>query len=224
MNQKMMLFLIAGTLVASSGCVIVKTDGAVGGSGERTTRDAQPDAFQQLAVERSFKFVDVEVCGDCEYAVEIQGDEAQVEDVTITSEGSTLRLRGPERLVITSTDLTATVTTPSLEKLVNSGKADLEVTGVQTEVFEIVSSGSGDVTIEGLVSVLDVVLSGSGELDALDLRADTVEVTSSGGGDASVCARDLLRGQLTGSGDLIYDCSPADTDVTTTGGGDLSIR
>lgn len=223
MNKKVLILSLAAAVIASTGCVYVKTtDGP--GHGERVTRNAEPEPFDQLVVDRSFKFVDVEICDDCDYTVEIQGDEGQVDDVTITTEGDTLRLRGPKKLVITSTDLTATVTTPKLDKLVNSGTADIDLVGVQTEVFEIVSSGSGDITLEGIVSVLDVVMSGSGELNAFDLQADTVEVTSSGSGDADVCARELLRGQLTGSGDLTYDCSPDDADVTTTGSGDLSLR
>jgi hypothetical protein len=224
MKTKTLILFSLAALIASTGCVVVKSEGPIGGSGDRITRNAEPEPFDQLVIDRAFKYIEVEVCDDCEPAVEVQGDEVQVDDVGITSDGDTLRLRGPKRLVITSTDLTATVTTSSLSKLVNSGTADVEATGIQTEVFEVVNSGSGDVTLEGLVSVLDVVMSGSGALNALDLQADTVEVTSSGSGDADVCARGLLRGQLTGSGDLSYDCSPEDTDVTTIGSGDVSIR
>lgn len=210
--------LVAAVVAFGSGCIVV-SDG-----GERVSRSAELEAFDSLLVDRSFDFVEVEVCGDCQPDIVVQGSEAEVDDVRMVVVGGTLELEGARSPGWSRADLTARVRARSLDLVTSTSSADIEVRDIDTDVFELISSGSGDTTLAGRVGVLDVTSSGSGDLHAFELRADTVDATMSGSGDAEVCATGLLRGRLTGSGDLVYDCAPAQRDVSSAGSGDISIR
>lgn len=217
---KMRLFGVLVVCAAQTACVVV--DGSPGG--ERTTRTSEPDDFDRLAVTGGFKHVDVRVCGDCAPRVKITGDDRQVDDIIVVVNDGELELRHRNRLVVTDIDLEAVVRVPNLVALVQSGSADVSVTGIASEDFDLVSSGSGDVEIEGIADALDATSSGSGDIAAYDLEANRVDITLSGSGDAQVCARDSLRARTTGSGDVFYDCKPETTDFNATGSGSISIR
>lgn len=221
MNRFCLVVLLAAVVPA---CVVVTDHGPSGGSGERITRSADLVDFDAIVVDRKVDFLEIEVCDDCQPSLAVTGDEVEVEDVSYEVSGGELTLSGPDRHVFTATDLNCTIRTPSLDRLVLNGSGDAEITGIRAETFEVISTGSGDAKLQGTVGVLDAIVDGSGDLEAFDVRAETADITASGSGDVLVCVSGLLRARLTGSGDLVYDCSPEQKDVSSLGSGKVSVR
>jgi len=109
---------------------------------------------------------------------------------------------------------------PSLSSVDSSGSGDITVDGVDAAKVHIDTSGSGNVDALGTADSVSFDSSGSGEIDAMDLHAVDGDVDSSGSGDVSMFATGHVRGQLSGSGDLIL-AGGASTDVDTNGSGDV---
>lgn len=218
MNRTLIVPLLLVGL--SCGCVVV--DGSPGG--ERTTRTSQPGDFDQIVVDGAFHHVDVQVCGDCEPIVKVSGDDRQVEEVIVAVDDGVLELSRSRMAIFTDIKLEVLVRVPSLSRFINEGSSDATIAGVEAPEFTIVNSGSGDLVVEGETAVLSVVASGSGDVSGFDLSAREGDAVLSGSGDVQLCVAQSLRARLTGSGDLFYDCAPAQTDVEATGSGRVSLR
>jgi hypothetical protein len=100
----------------------------------------------------------------------------------------------------------------------NSGSGDVSLPGLLADSLVIFSSGSGDVTVEGEVTRLRLNMSASGSVDTRDLDALEANTTISGSGSATIRVSDYLRATLSGSGWLRYFGSPeVDQDVSGSG-------
>jgi DUF4097 and DUF4098 domain-containing protein YvlB len=154
-----------------------------------------------------------------ETTVEVEGPDA--DEVTVTFEGSTLRVIGPKHnggFFSKENALDVRVALPTDSNLaVKTGSADIEVEG-QVGAARL-KTGSGDVscdTFSGPVSID----TGSGDVEISEGHAE-VNVKS-GSGDVSVgtCVRELNIS--TGSGDVEVGTTNART-VVKTGSGDLNV-
>lgn len=138
------------------------------------------------------------------------------------------------------TDVKITITLPELEKVVNSSSGDVRGIGqFDTNLLDLLISGSGDIDLDvtdvgidatisgsgdiqlnGQTQDLDVLISGSGSFEGFGLQAQTADLTISGSGDIECTVLDDMDVTISGSGDVYYKGNPT-IDVTISGSGKL---
>ena len=138
------------------------------------------------------------------------------------------------------------VTTPSIEKLMNSGSGDIYFDGVyktndlyisingsgdlEAELkatnVEIKINGSGDTELSGVMGMFKATVSGSGDIDAEDLRLEECYIKNSGSGDISLEGKtNVLTVNQHGSGDLdAYHFVAVNATVSNSGSSDISLH
>ena len=105
-----------------------------------------------------------------------------------------------------------------------SGSGDVTVLDVDVKEVALDSSGSGDLMVEGVADRAVLDGSGSGDLDALGLTAVEGIVDSSGSGDVRLTVTDHVTVDLSGSGDVIIEGDPPQTDLEDNGSGEIVVR
>ena len=84
------------------------------------------------------------------------------------------------------------------------------------------SNGSGDITVAGSASNVEIKLSGSGDFNGFNLNSQNTKVSISGSGEAKVVANESLVARINGSGNIVYKGNPENKDFKTSGSGDIS--
>lgn len=158
----------------------------------------EPGATESLAIEADDNILPL-------LTSDVSGDTL----VLGTKPGVSLSPRTPISYRVTVTDLSG---------LRVSGAGDIIASGVAGPSLDVVISGSGTVTTEGMADRLSVVISGSGDFAGASLTARDADVTVSGSGSALVHATATLRATISGSGDVRYIGDPSVTkDVSGSG-------
>lgn len=88
----------------------------------------------------------------------------------------------------------------------SSGRVSGEL--MMGDEVRISMSGSGSVMIEGEAGTGDFRLSSSGKVDVLDLRLKEAFAQNTGSGRIYTWVMDVLRAEITGSGDILYRGDP----------------
>ena len=143
----------------------------------------------------------------------VSGDDNLVPEVETAVEAGVLvvRVRGGRDLDPTL-PLRVTAAVPALSASRSSGTAEVQVHGLDGDVFLVEASDSSDVVLSGRTSALRIESSGSADIAARDLAAGEVTVDSNGSSDVEVCAEDTLQVTASGQSDVTYFCSPAEVD------------
>lgn len=89
-----------------------------------------------------------------------------------------------------------------------SGSGDIALTGIEAAQTEAHINGSGDINIAGRCTDATYSINGSGDIDGVNLKAKSVSARINGSGDIKCHATELLRGGVSGSGDVGYKGSP----------------
>lgn len=109
-------------------------------------------------------------------------------------------------------------------ELDSSGSTALDLTDVKTRELDIDTSGSTSVRARGDAERIDIDTSGSSSVDAFGMKAEHVRVDSSGSAAIRVCVTGSLSANMSGSGDVVYDCAPADISHDISGSGSVRAR
>lgn len=169
----------------------------------------------------------------------VSGDDNLIAEVRTWVTEGTLVIH-TERALDPDIELQVVATVPALTLVDSSGSGDVYATGVAGELLEVISSGSGAVTVSadsaeirlrssgsgetqlsGTTANLDLSSSGSGDAQARGLSAATGVVSSSGSGDVEVCVTGELRAYASGSGDIDYYCNPDVVHDSSSGSGSV---
>ncbi len=185
------------------------------GSGDITTEEREIDNFEYLKSTGSF---DIIVNVGEEPTLKITFDDNLIDIVETEVRGKTLTIKS-EGNYRSRRNCLIEITVPQLEHVKLSGSGDIEIFGLEGELFELELSGSGEITAEGQVEELEVKISGSGDIDTRDLKAADVYARVSGSGDIKVYASKSFEGRVSGSGDIYYYGNPKDVDRSVTGSG-----
>ncbi len=102
-----------------------------------------------------------------------------------------------------------------------SGSGDFDLDDIQYQEMDLGISGSGDVTISGFASRVDMRISGSGDVKAGDLKAQSVKCQVSGSGNITCNAQKSLEAYVSGSGDIRYKGKPESVKTKVSGSGDI---
>ena len=106
-------------------------------------------------------------------------------------------------------------------EVVMSGSGDITLE-VDSDAVETVLSGSGDITLSGSAGTLGVRVSGTGDVHAFDMEARDVDAVLSGSADIEVTATESIKARVSGSGDITYKGNPEKIDSKASGSGDIS--
>lgn len=206
------------TSTAALLCVLLAA-GCTVGTGEVAPEARDVGAFDAVVLETSGS---VELTAGGRGAVEIEAQETILPLLTTEVVDGALRL-GADGSFSTSRGITYRITTDELTAVTIAGSGDMDVTGLDGDVFDATISGSGTVQADGAVAELVVTISGAGDFAGEDLAARRADVTVSGSGDAVVDVAEDLRARVSGSGDVRYTGQPA-VDAVVTGSGDVGPR
>lgn len=151
-------------------------------------------------------------------SVAVRGDDNLVGHVRTTVRSGVLVIetvgdfstRAPMRVSVVAPDLTSV----SL-----SGSGTVTVDGVVAASFTAGLSGSGTMLVTGRAERLDASLAGSGQMDLHGLVARTVAAQLPGSGEIEVYAVDSLDADVSGTGSVIYAGDPPQVTSTVTGTG-----
>ncbi|WP_186767261.1 head GIN domain-containing protein [Devosia ginsengisoli] len=139
--------------------------------------------------------------------------------------------------------ITIDITMPALAGVTASSGADVGVIAVTSERLEldassgadikvtdavlghaIVSASSGsDIEISGSADTVEADASSGSDIDADDLVASNVAAEASSGANVSVHATAGIKADASSGGDIEVRGNPADRDVDTSSGGDVSF-
>ena len=89
-----------------------------------------------------------------------------------------------------------------------AGSGDLSLKGLLCQSVGASVAGSGDLVLNGTADQANYHVSGSGDLSASKLKAQQVEASVAGSGDITCHATDLLKANISGSGEIGYAGSP----------------
>lgn len=190
------------------------------GSGDMVTEERDLKEFDEIDVLGSMD-VYIEV-GD-EQKVEITFDDNLIELVRTRVSGHTLRIDTRESFR-SRRGCEVHITVPKLEMVSLTGSGDVEVTRLKQKSFEIELSGSGEIVVTGDVEELEIDLAGSGDIDASELIAEEANCDLGGSGRIRVHATKAFKGDLSGSGDILYYGDPKYVDRDVSGSGSIRRR
>jgi hypothetical protein len=101
-------------------------------------------------------------------------------------------------------NLTARITVPALSAFALHGSGKARVTGFSGGRAEFALDGSGDMSADGRVDTLALVVNGSGTADFSHLVSGKVSTTVNGSGDITVRPNESLAAVVNGSGQVNY--------------------
>ncbi len=191
------------------------------GSGDPRTETREVDGFQALALGGSFELV-VHVDEDHDQRVVLSGDDNIVPKVVMAVEDGTLEVSLEAMMIRPSLPLKVEIWVPYLDALEISGAADVDIEGLQGELFVLEVSGAAELRLSGAVERFEVEVSGASEIEARGLEAKAVELDLSGAGSAEVFAADSLSVEVSGAGSVRYWGEPGEVDKEISGAGSVA--
>lgn len=180
--------------------------------------------FEAIATNGS---MDIVVRQSGKEGVEIQADDKVLPLIeTVVEPGSNgrtlmLRFKRGERIYNTGR-IRITVDVVKLGAIVTSGSGDIVVDGLKTPAFKLSIAGSSDARLNGLATeALEVRISGSGDVLAAG-SARSVKLSIAGSGDAKLAGlqADDVQVRIAGSGDADVTANKS-LDVSVAGSGDV---
>lgn len=184
--------------------------------------------------------IDVEIRSGDHYELTVQNDENLLPYVITEIDNGVLNIHYKDGYSVMQDHAKVFVTTPTLEKIVSSGSADITSKGVikNSNRIEIGTSGSGDinaevdapsisvsgsgsgnVTLLGMTKDFDCKMSGSGDVKCANLKSENAVIHVSGSSDVHVFASVSLKVNVSGSGDVYYGGNPTSPEIQIAGSG-----
>lgn len=104
--------------------------------------------------------------------------------------------------------ITYILTVITLDGITLSGAGSIEVSGIDTERFDVELSGAGSIELSGFAATQEINVSGAGSYDSGELKSEHVDVNISGAGSATVWATESLDVNISGVGSVRYYGDP----------------
>lgn len=237
MKKSLQLILLATFLVT----VIGHAQGnKIKGNEKMVTEKRATGEYDQISVSG---FFDVVLVSGKEGAITITGEENILPYVKVEVKDNVLQIHLEKNMRIsTKENLVLTVPFEQISAVSLSGsgnvesKSTIEVSNFKAKLsgsgdlkldvnatdFEINLSGSGDVVLSGNSDNFTSKMSGSGDIDATNLITKKANLTISGSGDMIVNCSDSLYARVSGSGDIAYKGNPQSKDTKVIGSGEIS--
>jgi len=196
-------------------------------------RDYSLEDFDRVEMGDAF---DIEVRQGTFFKIRARGDERNLDDLEVKTEGTTLVIRYDNQKNRKHTTYIE-ITMPTLVQVNFSGATKSTVTGftdleslrvslsgaskseieVDAAAMDIALSGASKLTLAGSGDELSVNASGASELQAFSYAVSTADVNASGASRCKVSVADKLRAVASGASSVIYRGSPT-VDGDSSGG------
>lgn len=196
-------FALACTLATS--CTSSGWGSRVHGEGPYTQTERAVGEFDKIELAGGMQ-LDVIVGGP--QNVVIHADENLHEYISTKVEGGTLEIEFTESLS-SSNSFRAEISVPRLVGMDISGSSQMNVSGIDSDSFEIDVAGSAKGTFSGQVGALNVDVAGSSQLNFFELQARDVTIDVAGSARLDVNAASTLDVDIAGSGVVTYRGQPA---------------
>lgn len=153
-------------------------------------------------------------------SIEVTGDQNLLSHIKTRVHQGVLRISATQSYQ-TRLPLIVKLSAPELHALELHGAGDTKLVNLKGNVFELNLNGSGDVIAAGQIRRFLARLRGSGDINARNLMTEKTEIQISGSGDANIHARNSLKADIIGSGDILYYGKPASIKKNIIGSGDI---
>ncbi|MCZ6737465.1 MAG: DUF2807 domain-containing protein [Actinobacteria bacterium] len=193
MDRTSRIWLIGMMALVVSACGLT-------GSGDIVTEEREVGSFRGISI-----------CGGVD--VELVVDPSAVQSVWVTYDDNLL-----DRV---ETRVESDVLVVELSGIVNVIGSGRFVSITMSEVDTIDAGGGSDLTAIGETDSYQLNAGGGSDTDLSGLRASLVEVSVSGGADARIFTSDSAIGQASGGSDITVFGSPAQLNISTSGGADV---
>jgi len=204
-------------IIFVQGEALAECEGGIDGNGFTKTESRAVTDFSKIYITGSF---DAEIHSGEPYSLSITADENILPIIKSVVRGQTLYISSTDSYC-TQNVLYLEIGTEKLNGIHSSGATDIQLTGVDSEKFDIRLEGACDMQIQGTAGKVISELKGGSDLDAKELKAGKVSVSITGAGDATVYASDILEAEITGMGDIVYYGKPKVIRKNITGLGDI---
>ena len=165
---------------------ILSCDRAVTGSGERTTEERSIKDFSEVEIRGA---AEVKIISGTDYGVSVTSYENIVSLISTSVNKDKLVISTTENINLSNSDISITVTTPTLES--------------------VTLSGAGNVVIKSFrQSKIKLNLQGAGNVQFSESEYDTVYASLSGAGNMSLNVKNYLDATLKGVGQIEYVGDP----------------
>ena len=152
----------------------------------------------------------------------LSGSEKKLARVKTFVEGDTLIIEQKGRSW-SGEGLDITINVKALNSLVVEGAADATLNNIQSDDFELMIAGAGDVDITGTCNEADMDIAGAGDVNARKFKCKSVDVTINGAGDAEVYATESVKATINGVGDVTIYGNPKTTRPRINGFGSVDV-
>jgi hypothetical protein len=223
MKKSILLLMSVCVMILGSTSLQAQKWQKVRGEGPAVKQDRDGGKFNEIHTHGSFN---VEITDGATNSVKVEAQQNLQQYIEVENRGGELHIRNKEGYNIQPDgEITIYVTAPSLKGIYLAGSGNVKSTNQLngSDVFEIKSAGSGNVTIDietaslktsiagsgnvtlkGKTSDLEGKIAGSGNIRAKDLQSANTSVQISGSGNAEVVATQKLNTNIAGSGDVKY--------------------
>ncbi len=224
---KTLIIALLAVLMLVTGCTSVTGIGRTVGSGRPASQDFQITDFDSVDIDSAFN---VSLTQGDGYKVTVRTDDNLLRYISVTMEGSTLRIRANDRnIALFSPRIQeAHITMPRLNGVKLNGASQATMSGFE-QVERFVASVNGNSKLSGAVEATDIIVKADGssrsdlngqgttlnltangasrvDLSALSVQKATVRLD--GASNASVYASASLDYDLNGVSRLSYAGSP----------------
>lgn len=192
------------------------------GSGDVVTEQREVSNFERIRLECS---ADLRIVIGDEMSVSVTTDDNLQEYIITEVISRRTLLVDSDGSYRTRRGVLVEITVPELTMLEVDGSGDVEISGLNSQEFEIELDGSGDIEFTGTVNQLNIDLRGSGRIVVDDLASERVSIESHGSGDIEIEGQTkFLEISMHGSGDIdARRLRASDAIVRIHGSGDASI-
>lgn len=209
----------------------------VKGTGEVVKKGLAVDAFHGILVEGS---IDVVLTKSSAQKVEVEA-QANIGELVTTEVNNGVWTITTSKNYSTGKTFTIYISVPVMDEVhilgsgdvsgkdtFTAGKVDLSIEGsgdidLAFEASDVSAhvAGSGDIKLSGSCGALAVAIEGSGDVNARAMKAKNAAVSTMGSGDVTVTASESLKASIEGSGDVVYNGSPASVTKNVSGSGEV---
>jgi len=228
--------IITALMVFISSCHMIS------GNGNIRTEKRSTGNFSSIKTSGS---IDVEINTGDTYAVSAEDDDNLLPYIVTEVNNGTLDIHYKENTSVNNDHAKVYITAPTLDKVISSGSADIDIKdvlksqqkieinisgsgnikgAVDAPAVSVDISGSGNVDLKGRTKDFDCNVYGSGDINCSNLQSENVTVKISGSGNAHVFASVHLSASSFGSGDIYYRGNSQNPDIHTAGSGSVQAE
>ncbi|WP_179958349.1 head GIN domain-containing protein [Chitinimonas arctica] len=169
--------------------------------------------------------VDVQIRIGATPSLTVEGDENLLAEVVTEQAGDKLIIRN-KRSFSSKGPLKVILVTPAVAVLRSTGSGDISVEGLAGGDLKLESTGSGDIKLAGQLGLLTARLVGSGDLQSETLKPANITLDLLGAGEVTMGSVDVDRfeANLKGSGTITASGTAKTLVGSVLGSGDLQLE